>query len=286
MSRRAAPISIVSGPVKIFVNEPECLQHVLDVLDSQRKSADADHKVLSLAVQAQAAISGAIGKHCPSLKDGIFHCKGLISKKLQKQLIKLNTAHSYIKHFTPEGGVDTLTQLREALSSPAKRASVQEATKPLPCQAFDDPAAQEDLQFVGDWRPLPECEWKRIHGRFLRAPAAVAADLRTQTVSFLRGEPNATPTDRCLKFAELSSDAFADHFKALSPFHPRARSWDELRAAFPRFSQTLCYDKICDRFHYGSKDPRKKSDEFLELLVIVSDVWKSALCQVSREQAS
>jgi hypothetical protein len=100
MSSKAA-VAIVSGHFKFYVNEERMMPSVMASIAALQKETvvnDVSHITIDTALRIQEIISQMTGRHCPSLRDEIFHTRGLLTASTAKKLANLNAAFLHFRH--------------------------------------------------------------------------------------------------------------------------------------------------------------------------------------------
>ena len=99
----SAPVVVVKGNLKVYVNDSNLLERTLTALDDFAKSDKEDHAFSDIATAASAIqdeVSQAFGRPVKSLRDAIYLSRQVLPPKLTKQLQALNTTHSFLRHVT------------------------------------------------------------------------------------------------------------------------------------------------------------------------------------------
>jgi len=122
--QRQASVVIRRGSELIYVNDPGLAREYLFADDHQGKDQQRDagqmheeprvlEAIHALARDIQERLASTVGKHCPNLKDGIYWAKkqGIVTQATFKQLSALNTADSFIKHYTSAAGKDLIERI-------------------------------------------------------------------------------------------------------------------------------------------------------------------------------
>ena len=297
-----APLAIRRGHELLYVYDKDMAMQYLFC------NAGDEQPLGPTAVLASAAadVMNVVSLSCPdkrvkSLQDAIFHTRGLLDQPLHRQLVSLNASYSFLRH-TPTSEIEQLAAaVSDALAAGGPTSASREfraaspvSTPGLGVDVWTDGTQQfgstssttcgsgagdTEENFPagsqGDWRSLPSDAWGHVHGRFLQRPEAIAAKVKAQVRALRREQP----LTAYRQYTDLVLDEFGNHFDDLRSRSPqrRFRSWDELRKDYPSFSKNSCYDKLCERFDGGSKDPRHKSDEFLHLCSVIGGIWCSSV---------
>eukprot|EP00929_Paragymnodinium_shiwhaense_P050104 TRINITY_DN25254_c0_g1_i1.p1 TRINITY_DN25254_c0_g1~~TRINITY_DN25254_c0_g1_i1.p1 ORF type:complete len:330 (+),score=78.56 TRINITY_DN25254_c0_g1_i1:73-1062(+) len=118
MASKRAPIAVVRGNTKLFINDPAMLQAALEALNGETKGTSS-----SLACLAQAAetIMEAVSSVCPdirirSLRDVMFHMRHKVPAKDLKYIKDVHIAYSLLRHMCPNGIVNTAREVGERLA--------------------------------------------------------------------------------------------------------------------------------------------------------------------------
>jgi len=117
MAKCAAPLSLVHGHVKFYINDMELAREVLATLPFRSSSVSSGAEVSETAIQVQNMIAARLQIHCPSLRDAIFQAKHVIHPSTKKVLNNLNAAHSAHKHTTSISRADLLHKVERELEA-------------------------------------------------------------------------------------------------------------------------------------------------------------------------
>ncbi len=100
MARLVAPVSLVRGQVKVFVNDLTTLEKVIKALDGDRGGTFGHLEALAAASGAilDAAATCFPDARIRGLKDVVYHGRGKLQDKLRKKIEALNSAYSFLRH--------------------------------------------------------------------------------------------------------------------------------------------------------------------------------------------
>ena len=118
-----SPITIRHGCTVIYVKEVADLEAVLTAVKGSSvqttlgigdESTTLAGDIIQLGITAQSIISGLVGAHCPSLRDGLFKLKKSmkVGAPLAKKLMQLNSTSSLLRHYSEQWGKDLLHELQ------------------------------------------------------------------------------------------------------------------------------------------------------------------------------
>lgn len=95
-----------------------------------------------------------------------------------------------------------------------------------------------------------------------------------QRVEDLRASPDASDKLVRSAIADMILDQFAERLDAAGVYRRENLSWDSLNArGFSQGSREMgLYHQCCERFHGGSRDPRAKTDDFLDLWDVMKQI--------------
>jgi hypothetical protein len=169
-----APVSIVRGNTKIFVNDPSLLKTILESLEPIAKENIDVFGIHKLAFDLQDALARNSDRHFANLRDAIYHNRPVLSKSLTKRINTVNAVHSFMKHFTAPLCTDLLWDLEAELASDAAPKSshldidndsvdhpgsqVDSTLPPSTSPAEDFYMGELSVDFgtqTSDWEPLP-----------------------------------------------------------------------------------------------------------------------------------
>ena len=122
-----APIALVRGSVKLFVNDVSVLPQVLAAVDAHECGVSGDH-VEALA-GASCHIMEAAGGKLPSkklksLRDVHFHLRHVLPGARLRQLDQLNAAYSLLRHHSPAGIKKVAAEIVTSIEGAASDATV------------------------------------------------------------------------------------------------------------------------------------------------------------------
>jgi hypothetical protein len=118
--RSRAPITLVVGHVKLFINDVSTFPAVLASLtqaQEARHPTSTYTAVHDAADTIRNALSLSLGTHCGTLKDGIFHARNRIPSGLLRRLRRLNDVDSFLRHSTSTSLVDLVAETSTTLSA-------------------------------------------------------------------------------------------------------------------------------------------------------------------------
>jgi hypothetical protein len=167
MAKCKAPVCLVRGDIKVFVNDVSVFIEVLASLDQQlveRNGCDSIALLASLSKQEVDTCFQVSGRHCSGLRDSIYHNRRQLSGHTFQQLQALNSAYSFLRHFSVVAGGDLLQRVcRElqgcdAVASPGSAFGTPDVVEELVSQAeVFDPTL-----LIGEWIALPSSEWRNF----------------------------------------------------------------------------------------------------------------------------
>jgi hypothetical protein len=122
MAAGRAPVCVVHGNLKLYINDVSSLPTVLDALlprADSGPSADGIVQVASLSKLIVDTFAASSGTHYSGLRDAIFHHRRCLSSGVVKQLQALNTTYSFLRHFADTAGTDLVELLSRELLAPS-----------------------------------------------------------------------------------------------------------------------------------------------------------------------
>jgi len=117
VARPKAPIAIVAGGIKLFVNDPEMLPSVLQSIAVPKAGGDVGALLAAAAGAVLRELSARAGRHCKSLHAAVHAMRGKLSPSLCKQVRNLNVAAAYARHVTPGTADDLLRAIAAELDA-------------------------------------------------------------------------------------------------------------------------------------------------------------------------
>jgi len=107
-----APVAIVRGSTKVFINDMSFAEQVFASLDHHHHGPSGTSiATLARAADAlQSRMAALTGRNMKSIRDVLFACRYSLTPKLRKRLQDFNTTYAFLRHTTPSE-VDELMDL-------------------------------------------------------------------------------------------------------------------------------------------------------------------------------
>eukprot|EP00929_Paragymnodinium_shiwhaense_P080658 TRINITY_DN42080_c0_g2_i1.p1 TRINITY_DN42080_c0_g2~~TRINITY_DN42080_c0_g2_i1.p1 ORF type:complete len:333 (+),score=46.67 TRINITY_DN42080_c0_g2_i1:54-1001(+) len=155
-STQKAAIAIISGHKKVFVNDPSLFPMVMQNMGTERP-LNHDIGVHKTAMDLQRLFAKESGRHFASLRDAIHHFRATLPNALVKRLQNLNTAHSFLKHYTELLGEELLRDVTDSLPDVSTRSATFVDSESVGC---DRPVYSDDSSDGLGWPrpPLDQVE--------------------------------------------------------------------------------------------------------------------------------
>ena len=163
-----APVVIVKGNLKIFVNDCTFLGETIRAFDSfalqSRDRIDsASEFISSTAADIMQEVADKLQKPIKSLRDAIYETRRVLPPKLSKQIQALNTTHSFLRHNTRLDCEELVKQMREAKLDDKGYDSFVNTEQPTPHLNDNERIAKQHKEANANMQAQPENDGKVFH---------------------------------------------------------------------------------------------------------------------------
>jgi hypothetical protein len=290
--RTRAPIALVAGNLKVFVNDTSKLGDVLNTLHHSQKTSH-DELLAELAIGASRILE-AVSAHSDGRRVRNLHqvralFRTSLSAKVSKDLETVNKVYSFLRHMNSAATKHMVDGIIEELGA-ASISSLSSETGP-DTGIVDEGVGDEhgSVDDSGGTLDVPDGEESdessSDDSSDIASSSSEGCDCDSLSVAAGQDQHDSAPDVLRTSVRELRDrrmhsdarklllDAFAERLAAAPKYRDNCAkiSWDELKES--GFVRGPLYEDVCDVFHDGAKDPRDKSELFLALYSELENIW-------------